>query len=629
MSKFGLPVPPFLDDVVECTDQDGNTTFNTEMLGASILGLGAGGRVYNISSGPDNDLYVEVGGEKGFLEQVPSGYGNPIDMVTTGAPHLVRFAGLDVALNEVLVLTSTGALLHWDPRLYPNGWTEVVRGGGPFVALTSHHLGTAHPTALVMNGAGLLGLWWVETPNNVVIPTASLGSGTSFARGVSRWAVGGQSFISNFGNGIENWFTSLPGAETPFALKDYQQWIDEPINDYWPYDVTRNDLFPDPNDPNGVIDREKFAGRMVGPQLFERWAPAPGMGVYGFFTSSIGRVYVMLSNIPAPEETPAEEWKTSHKRILMWPESLPPSTQDVELVSVDPVGGPTYGMPVGWGEVPSLSRHTYRMPLAREKFAFDVFVPAVSGWAGDVQMSIDVPSAGLWDQWVGWQSLDNLPRGEWTTVEIDTPTSIQAVINGDYPNARLRTFINAGLDGVLVRGLRVTGSQNSSPRPPHNPLIAMVRTNQLLDFEEAESWWGEAAELQGARVSSGVKALRLNTDGWVDVASRYFTASEIPAVGATMTLDVYIPDPRPNSYWLGSVQAYVSCPAQNLNNAFLGQVELTHLYSGEWNTVQFPMSTAVQAALSSGASCSISLGINTAQTDLTDAFFVDRVGFLN
>src|SRR5690606_295110 len=103
----------------------------------------------------------------------------------------------------------------------------------------------------------------------------------------------------------------------------------------------------------------------------------------------------------------------------------------------------------------------------------------------------------------------------------------------------------------------------------------------------------------------------------------------IPIVGSTMTLDIYIPDPRPNPYWLGSVQAYVSCPAENVNNAFLGQVELTHLYSGEWNTAQFPVSTTVQAALSSGSLCSISLGINTTQTDLTDSFFVDRVGFLD
>ena len=36
MSKFGLPVPPFLDDVVECTDQDGNTVarlFSVESRG--------------------------------------------------------------------------------------------------------------------------------------------------------------------------------------------------------------------------------------------------------------------------------------------------------------------------------------------------------------------------------------------------------------------------------------------------------------------------------------------------------------------------------------------------------------------------------------------------------------------
>lgn len=70
----------------------------------------------------------------------------------------------------------------------------------------------------------------------------------------------------------------------------------------------------------------------------------------------------------------------------------------------------------------------------------------------------------------------------------------------------------------------------------------------------------------------------------------------------------------------------ISCPNKGINSYRLGEKDLTHLFIGEYNSIQFPLSKAIQTALmSNDGLCSVSLKLNTAQS--AEPFIFDNLGF--
>jgi len=86
-------------------------------------------------------------------------------------------------------------------------------------------------------------------------------------------------------------------------------------------------------------------------------------------------------------------------------------------------------------------------------------------------------------------------------------------------------------------------------------------------------------------------------------------------VTPTLKLDVFVPSGQPNPYWFGAVQLYASCPSGGMNNAYLGQAELTGKPTRAFSTVSYAVPSSVQSTLSGTHNdCSFSVAVNVNQT---------------
>ena len=92
-------------------------------------------------------------------------------------------------------------------------------------------------------------------------------------------------------------------------------------------------------------------------------------------------------------------------------------------------------------------------------------------------------------------------------------------------------------------------------------------------------------------------ALRVNASGFVSLDSPPFGTAQVPAVGSSMSLDVFVPDVQPNPGWLGDVQLFFSAPSAGLNNVSLGQSPLTGLPRGRFDTLVFSVPENVRTTL--------------------------------
>ena len=74
-------------------------------------------------------------------------------------------------------------------------------------------------------------------------------------------------------------------------------------------------------------------------------------------------------------------------------------------------------------------------------------------------------------------------------------------------------------------------------------------------------------------------------------------ATPLAGVTSTLKLDVYVPPGQPNPYWFGAVQLFASCPSAAMNNAYLGQVELTGKPTGAFSALSYTVPSTVQTTL--------------------------------
>lgn len=118
---------------------------------------------------------------------------------------------------------------------------------------------------------------------------------------------------------------------------------------------------------------------------------------------------------------------------------------------------------------------------APELVGYDVWIPSTQvnpNWAGDTQLSINAPSAGIYNQYLGYRSFQNLPKGEFTRVEFPLPDWIrQALDNSQYTDLRFVVAINVPpgsathyLDRFILGP--EPGSNECTPVDDNNPCTA-------------------------------------------------------------------------------------------------------------------------------------------------------------
>jgi hypothetical protein len=145
--------------------------------------------------------------------------------------------------------------------------------------------------------------------------------------------------------------------------------------------------------------------------------------------------------------------------------------------------------------------------------------------------------------------------------------------------------------------------------------VVMQQALATMGFESAAQWQSTVAlTANTVRKTEGQQGLSVGGSGYRVVSSRPMPS---PWVGLTdsISVDFFVPGGQPNPYWLGAVQMYASCPSAELNNAYLGQVELTGKPVNAFSTLTYTLPPAVVQVLSQPRNdCTVSIAVNTNAT---------------
>jgi arabinan endo-1,5-alpha-L-arabinosidase len=139
---------------------------------------------------------------------------------------------------------------------------------------------------------------------------------------------------------------------------------------------------------------------------------------------------------------------------------------------------------------------------------------------------------------------------------------------------------------------------------------ALVTTSadQVLGFEAAELWQGPGALATNPIHTQGHSSLAVRPNGYSLYRSQQFA---FKGRAKQLVLDLQLPTTQPNRYWLGALQVYFEAPANELFNAYVGQVELTGKPLGAFTSVQLDVPDTIAAVLAEGvAELQIKLALN-------------------
>lgn len=213
-----------------------------------------------------------------------------------------------------------------------------------------------------------------------------------------------------------------------------------------------------------------------------------------------------------------------------------------------------------------------------------------------------------------WFTLDAAIRGpEFVSNDYVQPSSNESAAfwYHDHSFGVTRLDVGMGLSGYALL------------RDPNNPLD-FVGNEDILGFEDPNDFSSPNVALGiSSSHTQGSFSVSLAAKGFVTLKSRVFELTSM--LGSTISLDFFLPPQQPNPYWLGAVQLYVDCPSKGVNNAFVGQVELTGKTLNAFNRLDFPVPAPIRSAV--GNSCSdfdFSIAVNV-PFDATGTYLIDNL----
>jgi hypothetical protein len=164
----------------------------------------------------------------------------------------------------------------------------------------------------------------------------------------------------------------------------------------------------------------------------------------------------------------------------------------------------------------------------------------------------------------------------------------------------------------------------AAPAPPVNP------SQQMMSFDPPpqQFWVAQTGTLtrNTSLFTEGTASMAVNASGYVRLDSGSFSSWQLPMVGTRLDLDVYVPPAgQPQPTWLGSVDLFINIPSANLNNTFVGHVELTPSGTG-WHTVTFQLPAQVRTALLE-PQASVRYGIAVNRANGAPAILLDNLRF--
>lgn len=334
---------------------------------------------------------------------------------------------------------------------------------------------------------------------------------------------------------------------------------------------------------------------------------------------------------PAPMDMeggpPGEKLEWSYGRAANGP------TTDVSYAS----GNSTQGdeaiiVPGGFQEIGSPVFWTTDIQQIGTEIEVDVYIPVDVPnpyWVGSVALSFDHVATSTYS-WIGQHELTSLPRGQWSTLTFTVPQIVANVLSGDHPNAQFIVTVNGpigGAESLLLDGFRMSGTLTERTTGHVSGSSGIdVATNAFWSFENLAEWSSTApTSLTNSPVTDQLNALAVDASGWTVISSRQFQGIDIPTTTGQLSLDIFIPNPQPNPWWVGDVRVAFDCPVAGLHNVEVQNVPLTNLFHDEYNHVVWDLPANIQAALNSGVSCTVSPIVNVSSG--AGVFLIDRMGF--
>jgi len=156
-------------------------------------------------------------------------------------------------------------------------------------------------------------------------------------------------------------------------------------------------------------------------------------------------------------------------------------------------------------------------------------------------------------------------------------------------------------------------------------------TSDILGFEELTDWLIDPSDSAGTTIV-GLNSNRTEGQSSLEVtaqnAARFDSApmSSIGSVGPLVLLDILLPTSQANPSSFGDVQMFLNCPTLGLFNLSLGDVPLTGLALGTFQTLAFQMPASTQTTLANGiyADLTFSVVLNVDPTE-TGHYLLDNI----
>ncbi|HEY3496299.1 MAG TPA: multicopper oxidase domain-containing protein, partial [Polyangiaceae bacterium] len=214
-----------------------------------------------------------------------------------------------------------------------------------------------------------------------------------------------------------------------------------------------------------------------------------------------------------------------------------------------------------------------------------------------------------------WFTINNIRGPEYVSNDYVQPSSNESTAfwYHDHSFGVTRLDVGFGVSGFSIL------------RDPNNPLDK-VGNADILGFEDLNDWTTTSPNItvgSDPRHTQGSFSVAVNAKGFVTLKGTPFELTS--QLGATASLDFFLPSQQPNPSWFGAVQLYANCPSKNVFNAFISQVELTGKTKNAFNTLTFPVSSALRNSI--GSSCSdfsFSVTINV-PTNATGIYLLDNL----
>jgi len=261
------------------------------------------------------------------------------------------------------------------------------------------------------------------------------------------------------------------------------------------------------------------------------------------------------------------------------------------------------------------------------RISFDLRVPSPQpnpSWYGAAQVFVSVPSLGVYNAYVGQRELTGIDLDKFTTLSFDLPADLHTKLQGNYADLTFSVVLNVPAN---VSGSYLLDNFAVSSTIPETSTISEPDLPRILGMEDAGDWSISSGSIVGTSFENktqGNFGLAVSPQGYTTITSLPLTS--IAPVDPVIKLDIRVPSPQPNPTWLGAVQLFVTLPSAGLNNAYLGQKELTGLSLDQFHTLEFPVPDNLRALLN-GASYSdlrFSIALNV-PTPTAGIYYLDNL----